>query len=91
MQIKHHQKAKHKMSESIEPDSIMLRKHRDENRINSSMFPKVVENWFHQKANTECAISPYIAIRDLNNQTPQDIKDCNPPKSSLVIGIKGTF
>lgn len=79
------------MSDSMNPDFIMLRKSRADKQHDRPISHEVLEAMFQPQENTECLIYPYVALHDLNNQTPQDIKDCNPPKSSLVIGIKGTF
>jgi hypothetical protein len=80
-----------KMAVGIDPDSIILRDRGLGNNHDKPLSQEELEGIFQAPKHDGGNIVPVISIRDLNNQNPQDIKDCNPPKSSLVIGIKGTF
>jgi hypothetical protein len=79
------------MAVGIDPDSIILRDRGLGKNHDKPLSQEELDGIFQAPKRGGRNIVPFISTRDLNNQNPQDIKDCNRPKSSLVIGIKGTF
>lgn len=45
----------------------------------------------HEHNKHKVYLKPFISSPDLNNQNAQDIANCNPKNSSVIIGLKVSF